>query len=394
MSKFGYVVPCTATQCGCVADAEIMMSCPDLKDLCSAPTDAPAPAPPSGGGGVPSPAPEPAPMPAPVPPPPSSGGDAWVNGTFTTGYWDCCKPSCSWPGKGKVDKPVLACDATTGEVLSDALAQSACQGGPAASCANNKPFLVRPRLSMGFAAAAVSGSHGLTGDDNCGQCYELRFVAQKHDPDGDNWGGSHPDLAGKSMVIQVTNIGYDVNGKHSFDLQIPGAGQGAFSDGCTAQFPGYSVGDFDCDNRYGGCHTKAGCARLPDDLRSGCEWRYDWYRWLIEAGQTNNPYVNYRRVRCPSQLTSISGSVPLDDAAFPAIDIDAYGSPESEPVPESNAAFLAEAAPHNQPYRHGLRGTAASSLIQQELTCHKSTVDLWEEPAEEVDDLPASEDEM
>ena len=31
---------------------------------------------------------------------------------------------------------------------------------------------------------------------------------------------------GKSHIIQVTNIGYDVSGDHSFDLQIPGAGQG------------------------------------------------------------------------------------------------------------------------------------------------------------------------
>merc|ERR1712113_1322749 len=27
----------------------------------------------------------------------------WTQGTYTTGYWDCCKPSCSWPGKGHVN---------------------------------------------------------------------------------------------------------------------------------------------------------------------------------------------------------------------------------------------------------------------------------------------------
>ena len=27
----------------------------------------------------------------------------------TTRYWDCCKASCSWPGKGSV-KPVNTCD--------------------------------------------------------------------------------------------------------------------------------------------------------------------------------------------------------------------------------------------------------------------------------------------
>ena len=30
-----------------------------------------------------------------------------------TGYWDCCKPSCSWPGKGLVIRPVRACSAET-----------------------------------------------------------------------------------------------------------------------------------------------------------------------------------------------------------------------------------------------------------------------------------------
>jgi len=175
---------------------------------------------------------------------------------------------------------------------------------------------------MGFTAVAVSGSHGLVGDSNCGQCYELKFVDRVH-PEG-NWGGAHPDLVGKSMVVQVTNIGYDVSGEHSFDIQIPGAGQGIFTNGCTAQFAGFSTGDFDCDNNYGGCSDKAGCARLPEVLRKPCEWRYDWYRWLTEEGRSNNPYVDFRRVRCPEELTKISGSVSRDDAEYPPVDVGAY----------------------------------------------------------------------
>lgn len=202
-------------------------------------------------------------------------------------------------------------------MLFDPDVKSVCEGGTATSCANNQPFMVNRGLSMGFAAAAVGGPHGLTGDDNCGQCYELRFVDKKH-PDG-NWGGSHPDLIDKTMIIQVTNIGYDVSGEHSFDLQIPGAGQGAFDQGCKAQFSGKAVGDFDCDNRYGGCSEKSGCSRLPEALQDGCEWRYDWYQWLLADGQTNNPYVDFRRVKCPPQLTDISGSVPLDDSDYPSV---------------------------------------------------------------------------
>jgi len=180
-------------------------------------------------------------------------------------------------------------------------------------------------LSFGFAAAAVSGDHGLTGDDNCGQCYELQFVDKVHPNDPwEGWGGSHPLLVGKTMIIQVTNIGYDVNGEHSFDLQIPGAGQGAFTSGCTRQFNGFSSGDFDCDKNYGGCNDISGCDRLPAEQQEGCRWRYNWYKWLAADGQTNNPYVDFRRVRCPTELTDITGSVPLDDADFPVVDISAY----------------------------------------------------------------------
>ena len=90
---------------------------------------------------------------------------------------------------------------------------------------------------------------------------------------------------GKSHIIQVTNIGYDVTGDHSFDLQIPGGGQGIFDTGCVRQFPGglfggyYSTDDFDCGVRYGGCADESGCSRLPSELRAGCEWRFgDSYR--------------------------------------------------------------------------------------------------------------------
>jgi len=210
----------------------------------------------------------------------------------------------------------------TGQKLSDPGVESVCLGGTAASCTDNQPFVVNSGLSMGFAAAAVGGTSGLTGDGNCGQCYELKFVDRRH-ADGD-WGGSHPDLVNRTMIVQVTNIGYDVNGEHSFDLQIPGAGQGAFDQGCTAQFPAKDSGDFDCDNRYGGCFEKSGCSRLPEALQDGCEWRYDWYRWFISNEQTNNPYVDFRRVKCPSELTAISGSTPLDDSAYPTINTADY----------------------------------------------------------------------
>jgi len=178
---------------------------------------------------------------------------------------------------------------------------------------------------MGFAAAAVSGNHGLTGDGNCGQCFELKFTNKQHkDGGGYKWGGAHPDLLNMGMVVQVNNIGYDVTGEHSFDLQIPSTGQGIFTDGCTKQFAGYSSSDFDCGTNFGGCSDSSGCKRLPKELQQGCEWLFGWYRWKAEGGPTNNPFVDFRRVRCPQHLTNISGSRPIDDDRHPEIDLSRY----------------------------------------------------------------------
>merc|ERR1712178_656585 len=56
----------------------------------------------------------------------------------------------------------------------------------------------------------------------------------------------------------------------------------------------------------------------------GCKWRYDWYKWLVSEGKTNNPYVRFRRVKCPSQLIAITGTVPTDDDSFPAVNPDDF----------------------------------------------------------------------
>jgi len=247
----------------------------------------------------------------------------WITGTWTTGYWDCCKPSCAWPGKGKLDNPVASCDGRTGKKLDSARVKSVCEkrdAGHAVTCTNQQPFKVNPGLSYGFVAATVTGKHGLDGDGVCGQCYELLFTDQQHvdKGTGDKWGGAHPDVVDKRMIVQVTNIGFDVVGNHSFDIMIPGAGQGIFSGGCHAQFPSHAVDDFDCGNRHGGCSRKSGCAKLPAELRPGCEWRHDWYRWLAGGGRTNNPFIKFRRVQCPMKIVERSGTSPSDDSWMPA----------------------------------------------------------------------------
>jgi len=246
----------------------------------------------------------------------------WETGTWTTGYWDCCKPSCSWPNKGKLDSPVASCDAHTGKRLDSANVKSVCgeEQGRAVTCPSHQPSALNSGLSIGFAAATVTGKHGLDGDKVCGHCFELLFTDRSHvdKGTGDRWGGAHPDLVDKRMIVQVTNIGFDVVGNHSFDILIPGAGQGIFADGCHRQYPDHAVDDFDCGNRHGGCSEKSGCARLPKELQPGCEWRHDWYKWLAASGKTNNPYIRFRRVQCPRQIVRLSGASPDDDSWMPA----------------------------------------------------------------------------
>ncbi|KAJ8607324.1 hypothetical protein CTAYLR_009548 [Chrysophaeum taylorii] len=257
----------------------------------------------------------------------------WTTGTYTTGYWDCCKPSCSWSGKGSVTRPVRSCEAETGNTLDDPDTASVCDGGTAASCADHQPFDVEEGVTMGFAAAAVGGASGLKGDENCGECYELRWTAEEFSYGG----GAHPDIVGKKHIIQVTNIGHDVSGSHSFDLQIPGSGQGIFTTGCAMQFPGYEIDDFDCGNNYGGCEDVSGCADLPGELRAGCEWRYSSsYSWKTRNGKSDNPYVRFRRVKCPQELVALSGTEPLDNDEYP--DYGETEAPTSSPKPTYSPA--------------------------------------------------------
>ena len=100
---------------------------------------------------APAPAPQPAPQPAPVP---SSGDDlspiaGGLSGqAVTTRYWDCCKPSCAWPGKAPVSAPVQTCSISDAP-LSDPNAASGCSGGSAFTCSGQQPWAVSDSLAYG-----------------------------------------------------------------------------------------------------------------------------------------------------------------------------------------------------------------------------------------------------
>jgi len=192
----------------------------------------------------------------------------------TTRYWDCCKPSCAWGGKGPVTNPVNTCSRDGYNVLG-INEQSGCNNGPAFTCNNNQPWAVNNDLAYGFAAAHISGQSEW---DWCCACYELTFTSTS--------------IAGKRMIVQVTNTGGDL-GENHFDLQLPGGGVGLFN-GCQPQWnaPGQGWGD-----QYGGVHSINECGQLPNELQAGCRFRFEWFQGA------DNPSMNFRKVDCPSELT-------------------------------------------------------------------------------------------
>ena len=241
--------------------------------------------------------------------------DTQLEGHFTR-YWDCCKPSCSWNGKSNHGR-VLSCG-KNGVAEADPGEKSICQGGDATTCFNNAPFISEDddSLSYGFVAAHVSPEFGE--NKSCGACFEATFTGEgrhdKNDPGSKSLANKN-----KRMIVQSTNIGYDVGPGGQFDLLVPGGGVGYF-DGCTQQFSNENLGE-----RYGGflasCKREESndherikdCVRdkcrfafkndkfSNDILFEGCNWFVNWY------DAADNPMIKFRSVECPKALTDISG---------------------------------------------------------------------------------------
>jgi len=115
----------------------------------------------------------------------------------TTRYWDCCKPSCSWPGKLSLASgatPVRTCDKNDNPLSDYNTATFMCTG--------QSPWVINSNLACGFAAASIAGG---SESSWCCACYELTFTSAA--------------VAGKKMIVQVTNTGGDLGNNH-FDIQV------------------------------------------------------------------------------------------------------------------------------------------------------------------------------
>lgn len=250
---------------------------------------------------------------------PPLGDDACKG--YATRYWDCCKAHCGWPANVNPATDALAsCDKGDNSHGDDYLVPSSCQSpaeNSAFTCYDMNPWAKDDKLAYGFAAVPASG-------DICGRCYQLEFDGTGHYNAQD---AGSVALAGKTMIVQATNIGHDVGGGQ-FDILTPGGGVGLF-DACSYQWNvqtselGATYGGFMtfCQQTLGfGDHQKlkecvlSRCAAVFDEpglavLKAGCEWYVGWY----EAA--DNPNLRYQEVPCPAELVARSGidRGPLND---------------------------------------------------------------------------------
>ncbi|GMM38744.1 hypothetical protein DASC09_060830 [Saccharomycopsis crataegensis] len=214
------------------------------------------------------------------------------SGSFeSTRYYDCCKPSFSWPEyTNVVTHPVYSCDAE-GNKLTDTNIQSGCvtsSGEQSAYYCNDQVgTAVNDTFSYGFVAAYVPDA---TMDELACSCLELTFDVD--------------ELSDKTFVVQITNTGTDLTDPEAhFDILMPGGGMGYYTNGCPSEFgSGYSWGQ-----QYGGISSESECSGLPTAIQNACKWQWTWFEGV------SNPSGTYKQVACPAEIVAISGCQRLDE---------------------------------------------------------------------------------
>lgn len=214
---------------------------------------------------------------------PDCSGEGLPNVTggegFATRYWDCCQTHCSQFGGQRCGQDGVS---NTGD------SNSACNGGGSFACYHEAPYAVTECLSYGHIAKS---------NPNCGGCYRIQFTGQGEHNANDP--GSKL-IAGKQMIVKVSNTGGDVAG-NQFDLMVPGGGVGMFN-ACSRQW-----GVDDLGAQYGGFLTECSgsheakkdcvrqeCMKIPEgSARDGCLWFVDWFQ------VADNPKFTSQQTDCP-----------------------------------------------------------------------------------------------
>lgn len=220
-----------------------------------------------------------------------NGGDI----KWASRYWDCCKPHCAWSHQGNAPTTPTCGPDGLSQISSNE--ESSCkqpqhEAGNGYMCYNQAPRAVSNNISYGYVAIP---------NPTCGACYHIQFTGEgQHSP---NDPGAQA-LAGKHMIVKVTNTGGDVAG-NQFDLLIPGGGVGAFPEGCAKQLPSVDMGPVQGGflSACSGDHNarkqcvRDKCNQLPaGDLRDGCYWFVDWYQ------VADNPKFRYEPIACPADF--------------------------------------------------------------------------------------------
>lgn len=213
--------------------------------------------------------------------------------THSTRYWDCCKPSCGWTNAGNIH----SCSASNGtqDIGVNDMDRSVCDGGSAQTCHGMAPW-VDSSTDVAYGYVAANGRP-------CGACYQMQFTGEGN---SGNDAGSQA-IAGKTMIVMVTNRGAELGDGH-FDILIPGGGLGMF-DGCSRAL---NINAGDMGETYGGiittCRGEVGCIRnmcssafsgFPD-LEAGCLWSADWF------AAADNPKFQYKEIACPPELSGFN----------------------------------------------------------------------------------------
>jgi hypothetical protein len=241
-------------------------------------------------------APAPAPASAPATPiddsapapPPDVGGMIPLKQSGvarTSRYHDCNKPACRWADAGLTTGKLQLCDANGLKTDDEENAYS---------CTDQTSWVVNENLAYGFAA--------VNSRSDCGKCFKLTFIPE-FPTQYSMYGNPNQDysvLAGKEMIVQVTNTGAGGNDDPwHFDIAMPVADR---ETQCIAQYGAYpeARSHLDADTE---------CADMPDvedengiSLKKRCkEFRFDFMHGI------ENPMVNYEEVECPPEITQVSG---------------------------------------------------------------------------------------